>query len=886
MALEEYKRKRHFQHTPEPEGLAKTKRKAKRLSFVIQKHAATRLHYDFRLELDGVLKSWAVPKGPSLDPKEKRLAVEVEDHPLAYANFEGVIPEGQYGGGEVIVWDRGHWMPTDDPHQGLDKGKLDFELDGEKLHGGWTLVRLRRQQGGKPAWLLIKRTDDAARPASEYDITEQQPTSIKTGRTVEGLAKPAQSAKKAAARTKKSPPKKAAKRRTPSARSTARATRRPSAANKRKSGKKAARKKKANMPQQVELQLATLSDQAPSGAEWIHEMKFDGYRILARLENGQVRLITRNQQDWTHRYPAVANDLEKLPVDSALLDGELVALLPSGLSSFQALQNALRRGDQTHLAYFLFDLLYLNGQDYEALPLLERKAALAKLLARHKNSHLQFSEHVEGNGPAFFRESCQMGLEGIISKRADRSYHPGRSEEWLKTKCIGREELVIGGYTLSPAAQRGIGAILVGYFDRGDFVYAGRVGTGFNAQMLADLRERFQAIQQTDNPFREVPAKERSSRVRWVRPQYVAEIEFTGWTEAGVLRHPSFQGLREDKPAQQVTRPPSLRLPQAEDLDMNQRTSTARKRTAKKAAAKKIVAKRSSAQSTDLPVELSHPERVLFPECGLTKLGLATYYAEVAEWILPHLKDRPLSLVRCPEGKDAGNCFFQKHVRHVPPALEEVEIEEKNKTETYVMANNRKGLLSLVQINVLEIHTWGSRSDRLEQPDRLVFDLDPGEDVAWERVVQAAFRVRDRLQELGLTSFLKTTGGKGLHIVAPLSPRRPAWETVKGFTRQVAEQLAAEAPDEFIATMSKAARQGKIFIDYLRNDRGATAVAPYSTRSKDGATISMPLAWDELTPALRSDHFRVENVAAHLRSRKQDPWKAFFRTRQSLPKGV
>lgn len=858
MALQEYRHKRHFQATPEPAGKL-VRRKAGKLSYVIQKHDATRLHYDFRLELDGVLKSWAVPKGPALDPKEKRLAVEVEDHPLEYAKFEGHIPEGEYGAGEVIVWDRGVWTPLDDPHEGLRKGNLKFSLEGEKLQGLWTLVRLKpRSPQDKNNWLLIKKHDKYVRPLEEYDITEAEPRSVKSGRK---LGESVQHKKvQRAVKRKKAASKKA----TPRAR-------------RKKSARRAS--KRAKLPDNVDVQLATLSDKPPTGDAWMQEVKFDGYRILCYFDGSDVKLITRNDQDWTHRYPAIAEAARQLAADSAILDGEVVALLPSGVTSFQALQNAGRKGSSAKLAYYAFDLLYLDGEDLRSRPLLERKEALEKLLKRSVAEPLLYSEHFTTDPKALLTQCCQMGLEGIICKRADRPYLAGRSSDWLKVKCLGREELVIGGYTLSTAMQRGIGALLVGYFDDDAFVYAGRVGTGFNTNMLVEMRERLKKIEQKTCPFRDVPAKERRQDVRWVRPKYVAEIEFTGWTEAAVLRHPSFQGLREDKPASAVGRPASLKLAQQGDSTMSQKTA-ARSRTKKPA--------KKATPATDLPnnvnVTLTHPDRVLFEESGLTKLGLATYYAQVAQWMLPYLIDRPLSLVRCPDGQ-SKKCFYQKHATAgTPKTLKRVEIEEKEGRSEYLYVTDVDGLLSLVQLSILEIHPWGSRRDQLEKPDYLIFDLDPDPSVAWSSVIEGALAVRELLDRRGLTSFVKTTGGKGLHVVVPLAPRRATWEIAKAFTRRVAEELVAASPKRFTANMSKAARQSKIFVDYLRNDRGATAVAPYSTRAKPNATVSMPLAWDELSNSLNSDHFHVGNAVRRLEALRLDPWADFFDIRQVLPK--
>ena len=890
MSLVEYRRKRHFQKTPEPAGKVTKRRPAKRatapkLKFVIQKHAATRLHYDFRLELDGVLLSWAVPKGPSFDPGEKRLAVHVEDHPLEYGKFEGRIPEGEYGAGEVIVWDRGSWTPTGDPREGLRRGKLEFELDGEKLHGGWKLIRMHGRTGDDKNWLLLKSRDDAARPIAEYDVTESRPESVKTGRRLEELKQ----SHKSNGRRNAGPARQQA---------TKQVTTRPAGNGRPRSRSKSKRRSaKTNadpLPDFVELQLATLVDKPPEGANWLHEMKFDGYRLLARLENGKATLLTRNNLDWTAKYPPVAQAIEALPVETAILDGEVVALLETGVSSFQALQNTLRRRTTDQLVYYAFDLLYLNGHDLRSLPLEERKSLLKELIASGDHLQLQYSDHFDEDSEKFWEECCRRGLEGIISKRRDRPYVGGRTGDWLKIKCVNQEELVIGGYTISPAKHRDFGSLLLGYFAGGELAYAGRVGTGFDTAMLADLRQRLEKLQVERSPFAKIPPKERTPHQRWVRPELVAQIEFRGWTEAGILRQASFQGLREDKSARSVGRPESLppaASPASENgkpMAKTQRTQARRPKSARAKSSARAPArsKRASTTSSDLPIQLTSPGRVLFADVGLTKLGLAQFYMEIAEWILPHLAGRPIALLRCPEGQGEP-CFFQKHAAAgTPDALRRIDIAEKNETEIYLIADDLPGLLSLAQMSVLEIHPWGSRDDHLEQPDRITFDLDPAEDVPWPKVIEAAIALRDMLEQLGLTTFVKTTGGKGLHVVAPLAPRRHEWDAVKSFTQAVAQHFADEHPDRYLANMSKAQRKGKIFIDYLRNGRGATAVSAYSTRAKPGAPVATPLAWDELSPRIRSDHFRVDNLRQRLNSLRRDPWKEMFEIKQQLPKFV
>jgi bifunctional non-homologous end joining protein LigD len=868
------------------------------LSFVIQKHAATRLHYDFRLELNGVLKSWAVPKGPSLNPSDKHLAVEVEDHPLEYAKFEGIIPEGEYGGGEVIIWDRGHWTPNDDPHQGLKKGRLTFSLDGEKLHGEWSLVRTHSADSNKPQWLLFKRTDEFAK--SGYDITAVQPQSVKSGRLVEDLqgdtssvwssnrteAKAAKATstkvkrvtKKAAAKpVKKKAATKTAKRTTKTARSTARSVR----ASKTPKPDDVAGAHRAKLPDFVPPQLATLVSSPPEGDNWVHEIKFDGYRLLAHLDHGRVKLLTRTQQDWTHKYRPIVERLAELPVDAALLDGELVALLPSGVSSFQALQNAGKSGAEMHLAYYAFDLLHLSGFDLRKATLAERKRLLAELLPPG-DELLRFSEHFTTDSRTFLAHCCKLGLEGMISKRLDRPYLSGRTSDWVKSKCLGLEELVVGGFTLSEKLPKGFGALLMGYYEGDELVYAGRVGTGFTTQFMADLRERLEKLKVDKSTFPSIPRSEVDRTVRWVKPQLVAQVQFTEWTGDRVMRHPSFQGLREDKPAKQVTRPASLTLAEktkgeamAPRKSAKKPTATARPRT------KKAKAKPAPSLPSELAVKLTHPERVLFPDNGFTKLGLATYYAQVARWMLPHVAERPLSIVRCPEGEE-GECFFQKHAGiGTPKELGRVKIQEKRGLGEYLYIRDLPGLVSMAQVSALEVHIWGSRCDRVEKPDRMIFDLDPDPTVPWSRVVAAAEKIRDVLAERDLVSFVKTTGGKGLHVVVPISPRRHDWAAVKGYSKQLAEQLAADDPAGFTTNMSKAARPNKIFVDYLRNDSGATAIAPYSTRARPSATVSMPVAWDELA-TIRSDTFTVFNALERLQSQKSDPWDGIAEVQQTL----
>lgn len=841
MSLREYQKKRDFKRTPEPPAVVRRSRT--KGAFVIQKHAASRLHYDFRLEHDGVLKSWAVPKGPSLDPADKRLAVMVEDHPLAYGGFEGIIPKGQYGAGPVLLWDRGYWIPKGDVDEGLRKGRLEFSLEGRKLHGSWVLVRLRTPTAGERNWLLIKRSDESARPGGKNPVTKKQPESVKSGRSIEEIAAGSRVVRKSARARSRSAASKAA-----------------AALSKAGPG---------DLPTFVEPQLATLVTAAPSGNEWIHEIKYDGYRTLARLEAGRVRWMTRSGLDWSDRFASLSPAVEALPCRSVLLDGEVVVLRPDGTSSFQDLQKALSEGGSDSMHYFAFDLLHVDGLDLRSCAQDERKEVLRVLIGRRRGL-LRYSDHVDGQGDAFHRKACRAHLEGIISKRRDLPYRSGRSNQWLKTKCALAQEFVVAGFTRPGGSRVGLGALVLGVRERGRFRHVGRVGTGFDRAALRRFRVLLEPLRIETAPF-DAPVSSAASRgVTWVRPRTVVEVSFTSWTADGLLRHPSFRGLREDKPAAHVVREGAVPPLVAQGS-----------RTRSGASAKP---KRDSS-AVVAGVALTHPDRVLYSEQGLTKLDLARYYEWIAPRILPHLRGRPLSVVRCPRG-EGGECFFQKHGHDTFPAgVRSVEVKEKKGGAPYLMVDSTQGLVALVQMGVLELHPWGSRSDRLDQPDRMFFDLDPAPDVRWERVAEAARLIREVLSRLDLQSFLKTTGGKGLHVVVPLA-RRHGWDDVKAFSRAVAMQISAEEPRLYLATASKAMRKGRIFIDYLRNARGATAVAPFSTRARPGASVSTPVDWKELDGRLRSDTFDVRNLEERLRKQRRDPWQGFSALGQTLSAGA
>ena len=868
--LQRYRGKRNFVKTPEPAGHPGQRRPAEGPMYVVQKHAATRLHYDFRLELDGTLKSWAVPKGPSLDPSQKRLAVHVEDHPLEYADFEGVIPPKQYGAGTVLIWDRGTWRPKGNARDGYRRGALKFELDGQKLQGAWTLVRMQSRRNdtrdnGKENWLLIKEQDAEAKKGKAGEIVETMTQSVESGRGLNEIAT-------AGARVWQSNRGTSPVRPGREARGEGREVRgqgREARGERQKVGPLAQSPApqapqgavKARQPEWIAPQLATLVDRMPSDDGWLHEIKFDGYRLLCRVKNGDVRLFTRNAKDWTAKLEAQAEAIARLGLKEAWLDGEAVVLTEQGRSSFQALQNAFDSRFTGTIVYCLFDLLYLDGYDLRSTPLIERKRLLASLLNRTSDSHLRYSDHIIGDNQASFEEACRQGLEGLIVKRIDAGYRSGRGRNWLKVKCEQRQEFVIGGFTEPTGSRMGFGALLVGFYEQGGLRYAGKVGTGFSDSLLRSLHRRLVDLERPTPPFVNPPTGYDAKGAHWVMPKLVAEIRFAEWTQEGILRQPSFQGLRTDKPATAIGRE------RAQPLIENQARHDDSVRPS---------GPQSRRKRTKDPGRLTNPDRVLYPDIGLTKSGLAAYYEQVADWMLPHLRGRPLTLVRCPEGYQ--KCFYQKHVNEkVPQAIGRIEIEEDDGRDTYMLAESREALLGLVQMGVLEVHTWGSTKDRLERPDRLTFDLDPDPSVSWAQVIEAAQLIKTLLEELGFMCFLKTTGGKGLHVVTPIQ-RTVGWEEAKTFAKLVADHLVSTIPQRFTSNMAKRARKGKIFIDYLRNARGATAIAAYSTRAKPGAPVSVPIGWDELSEDLSSDYFTVANVPARLKHLRVDPWEAYDRS--------
>ncbi|PBB16143.1 DNA ligase D [Mesorhizobium sp. WSM4313] len=830
--LEQYHAKRDFKKTAEPAGKVGRQKQGGGI-FVVQKHAATRLHYDFRLEHDGVLWSWAVTRGPSLDPHEKRLAVHVEDHPIDYASFEGTIPKGQYGGGSVIVWDEGKWTPDGDPAKGMNKGHIDFELEGHKLNGRWHLVRLRPRPGEKrDNWLLIKSDDAAARPGE--DVLEEEPKSVKSGLTIEEVGEG-----------------KTARGQTPKV---------------WQSNRPAAAKTKAGPGKRLEFiepQLATLEKDAPAGEDWLHEVKFDGYRMQAQIAGSEVRLLTRAGLDWTDKFDGpVTAALARLKCRDAIIDGEIVVLADSGVSSFPLLQADLSARRADRFVYYVFDLMRLDGRDLRREPLVERKQALAELLGQQPDhSALRFSDHFHEPGKVMLQHVCRMGLEGVVSKRADAPYRSGRGLSWIKSKCTLRQEFVIGGYLPSDKTGRGLRSLLVGFNEGGKLHYAGRVGTGFSGKVMTDLKKKLDGLKATASPFSAAVPKGKG--LTFVKPELVGEVEFRSWTSDRIIRHASFQGLREDKPAEEVVQ------------EQPKKAETGAKPGAK-------TAPKPSAGTAKTSIKLSHPDKLLWPDEKVSKRDLLDHYALVWPRMAEFVVNRPLSLVRAPDGIH-GQRFFQKHAS---PGMSDKIARMKDPTdgEEILFIKDFDGLAALVQYGVVEVHIWGSTIDKLEKPDQIIFDLDPDEGVDVGRVREAALDIHEQLNELSLPNLVKTSGGKGYHVLVPLKPSAE-WDEVKDFAHDFARALEQAAPDRYTATLSKKARTGKIFVDYLRNGRGSTTVAPYSSRAKKGATISMPATWPEIKKGLAPNAFPLGDASTLAQLKKADPWKEFFKLGKVLKRG-
>ncbi|MDD2137699.1 DNA ligase D [Pseudomonas kurunegalensis] len=806
--LQEYQRKRDFNATPEPAGKRARPRSAHALQYCIQKHDASHLHYDFRLELDGTLKSWAIPKGPSLDPKVRRLAVHVEDHPLDYANFEGSIPEGHYGAGDVIVWDRGVWEPEGDPREAYAKGKLRFRLQGEKLSGVWNLFRTHLA-GKKEQWMLVKSHDGQARSETDYSIVEALPDSVLSERTL--------------------PP------RSPAKATTAR-------------HKRASRKA---LPDMLQPQLATLVDSPPSG-DWRYEVKFDGYRILARIDGDDIRLFTRNGHDWSAKMPRQVEALKALDLDSAWLDGEMVVVDNNGVADFQALQNAFDTEHDERITYYLFDLPWLGGEDLRALPLQQRRATLARLLEGHASQVLRYSADFEEPVESLLDSACRLELEGLIGKRADSPYVGRRSSDWVKLKCKQRQEFVIVGYTDPKGSRNGFGALLLALHDHGSgqLRYAGKVGTGFSAATLDSIHARLKPLQTDRSPLPKPPTGAEARGVHWLKPQLLAEVAYAQMTREGIVRHSVFHGLRDDKPATAI------------DLERAMPTKRA-----------------AQIEPDNLgTLRLTHPDRVVDATTGTTKREVAQYYAQVAEWLLPQLKDRPVALVRAPDGLD-GELFFQKNAGqlHIPKVL---SYNKAQAGQAAMVLNRADSLLGAVQMNTLELHTWNATTKDFDKPDRFVLDLDPDPALPWKAMLEATQLTLTLLDELGLKVFLKTSGGKGMHLVVPLT-RRAGWDEVKDFSHALVNHMAGLFPDRLSAVSGPKNRVGRIFIDYLRNGKGAITVAAYSLRAREGLPVSVPIWREELSQLKGANQWNIDNLHTRL-AQVEDPWSEMGKTRQSI----
>ena len=840
--LAKYKEMRDFSRTAEPSGEGARVVPSQALRFVIQKHAASHLHFDLRLEYEGTFRSWAVPKGPSLDPKDRRMAMEVEDHPLDYGDFEGTIPKGQYGGGTVMLWDRGYWAPEkgfENIGQALGKGELKFVMEGERMHGSWVLVRTKRDSRGKASWLLIKHRDQGAVEGNPTGPTDDD-RSVASGRTMTEIGNGKGKAATPFMTAKGAP-----------AGSVWQSNRDDSApagltAPAKAKASSAKVKTVSSLPAFIEPQLTRSLEKPPSGPGWAHEIKFDGYRMQLRTVDGKATLLTRKGLDWSTNFPEIVASGSGLA--DGIIDGEVVALDRTGAPDFAALQAAISDGKTENLVFFVFDQMFAGKEDLRPLPLAERKARL-EATVEGAPANIRYVDHFITGGDAVLLSACRMELEGIVSKRLDAPYQSGRSETWGKSKCRAGHEVVIGGWTTTGDKFR---SLIAGVNRDGELVHVGRIGTGFGRDVISRIMPRLKALETDVSPFGGKTAPRKAAGVHWVKPELVAEIQYAGFTGDGTLRQASFKGLREDKPAKEVeaeTPAPASTTDLSDPGSATVRTKT--------------VIPRGS--TPVMGVTISHSDKPLWPDARdgkpVTKLDLAQYYEAVGEWMIPHLKGRPCSMIRMPDGINGAQNFFQRHSAKGQSALI-TEVEVWGDRKPYIQFDRVEALVAAAQTGALELHPWNCEPFSPEQPGRLVFDLDPAPDVAFEVVIESAREIRDRLDQLGLVSFCKTTGGKGLHVVTPLDAEGIDWAAAKAFARDVCKVMAADAPDRYLINMAKKERTGRIFLDYLRNDRMATAVAPLSPRGRPGAPVSMPLTWMQVKKGLDPASYTVRSVPA------------------------
>lgn len=816
MSLKEYDKKRDFTKTKEPKG-SKKKKSDSDLIFVVQKHDATRLHYDFRLEWDGVLLSWAVPKGPSYNTKDKRLAVEVEPHPYDYKDFEGTIPKGQYGGGSVMLWDEGTWNPQEnhDFEKGLKDGSIKIEIHGERLKGKWALVRMKKNPSDKQTnWLLIKEKDEYAQ---DNDGISDFDTSVRSGKTMDNIA----------------------------------------------SGEEI---------KDYSVQLATLKSSLPKGDNWIYELKYDGYRILAYVDNGNVRLMTRNDQDYTHHFPSIKKSLEKIK-DKVVLDGEVI-VTKDGISDFQSLQKYIKDKKGPKPVYMAFDLLYYGGKDITDEPLKERRSSLKELLDNHELKEINFSTDVKGNPQELLDTICISKMEGLICKKEDKPYIPGRNNDWLKVKCENRQEFIIVGYTQTESRTRAFSALILGLVEDGKIIHAGRVGTGFSEKSAKEIMKKMKPLERKTSPLENPPKKRYNESLTWVRPDLVAEVSFSQWTDEGLLRQPSFKGIRLDKDFKEVENEEKRDVQKTKE----NKESTDEEKVEKKQKSGVVVKKKPKKKKDENEVVLSSPEKEIFND--YTKKDLYEYYIKIFDKIRPYIERRFLSLVRCPNGI-SKECFYQKNTDENFKFLQSDKVElKKGDVSDYLYIDDIEGIKEAVQYSTIEFHIWGSKIDNIEKPDMLVFDLDPDEGMDIEKVREGCRDLKEILDKLNLKSYLKTSGNKGYHIVVPLVPNA-SFEECREFTKNVAIAMEQTWPKKYTSNMRKEKRKGKIYVDWVRNTRGATSVAPYSVRAKEPGAVSMPISWDDLDKVEPKD-YTMEKV---LKNRKKDPWADFFKTDQKINKG-